>query len=269
MISTELPYREWVLLEEAVSFAMMGAAYCEAVISPRELEEFQNANGTLPRRGALFAGIEDLDFNYSERARIVDEFERKLSDAAFAKRVRFTGVRHGQREREEIPFEHFKMPRGFYFGADKIEPNSARNAKHGDEAEWREVLVFRADIVAWLEANYPQVLPSRSDAAEGAGAANSTALAAPIRAPYKTGAPGRPTSMHQIKLELDRRVQAGEISTNANARQLSCDLAKWYENVLRKNDQNFPPIAAETIRKALRGPLRAALSALDGMRAGS
>ena len=65
--------------------------------------------------------------------------------------------------------------------------------------------------------------------------------AAPLDATQmsRTGAAGRPSVMHLVKLELERRVKNGEITEGCeSAKRIAQELAEWYENGPRKERPN-------------------------------
>jgi hypothetical protein len=69
--------------------------------------------------------------------------------------------------------------------------------------------------------------------------------------PGRTGAPGRPTSMHIVLEELERRGLAGEIE--AGVRAEAAALAKWFSAAY----PGAPPLTAKTIENRIRSRFRA------------
>jgi hypothetical protein len=64
-------------------------------------------------------------------------------------------------------------------------------------------------------------------------------------APLSTGAPGRRTSMHLVRVELERRALAGEVLASMTAEAEA--LAAW----LPQKHPEYPPLTPKTIRNAL------------------
>ncbi len=83
--------------------------------------------------------------------------------------------------------------------------------------------------------------------AEGAAAAAHTDRQVP-----GTGAPGRPSAMHKVAQELQRRAEAGRLEPSLN-RQAQV-LAEW----LTATHPDLPPATAKTIANRLREAYRAA-----------
>jgi hypothetical protein len=65
-------------------------------------------------------------------------------------------------------------------------------------------------------------------------------------APDRTGAPGRPSSMHLVELEAARRRSAGETKQSVK------DEAKFLEQWLKDNHPGAPPTTAKTIENRIR-----------------
>jgi hypothetical protein len=69
--------------------------------------------------------------------------------------------------------------------------------------------------------------------------------------PYRTGAPGRPSVMHLIEQEFDRRSQAGE--TRASLKEEARVLAAWAQLQLPRD---APRVTTKTIENRLRQAFR-------------
>jgi len=68
---------------------------------------------------------------------------------------------------------------------------------------------------------------------------------------YGTGAPGRPSSVHFIKAEMERRAARGEMNTTALAREAQA-LAAWLHAV----HPNAPQVKPKTLQNVLRAKWR-------------
>jgi hypothetical protein len=71
---------------------------------------------------------------------------------------------------------------------------------------------------------------------------------------YHSGAPGRPTSMHLIEAELDRRIMAG--ATFSSIASAAAELAHW----LAQTHPNAPKATPKAIKNRLAGKIRPALT---------
>ena len=67
----------------------------------------------------------------------------------------------------------------------------------------------------------------------------------------KTGAPGRPSSMHIIEAEFQRRKESGSVAESLNSE--SAQLEAWF----KKQYPDKPPVTAKTIANRLRDHFRA------------
>jgi hypothetical protein len=63
---------------------------------------------------------------------------------------------------------------------------------------------------------------------------------------YRTGAPGKPSSAHLVKNELERRGETGQIESNLEKQAKS--LAEW----LKEKHPNAPPMTVRTIENQIR-----------------
>lgn len=190
------------------------------------------------------------------------DFCRKLSDAAFGQRIRFKGKRKVDDSVacELIPFDYFREPRGFFSGTDKIEPFASglddtaifECATSNMDTVWHEVLVNRDDFLKWFKQEFPQL---QSDIAAPECRPNANLNATQMS---RTGAAGRPSAMHLVKQEFERRERDGEIPRGTSAKKICEELADWYQNGPRKEHPQLPPLAFETIRKSLRDDIRRA-----------
>lgn len=68
--------------------------------------------------------------------------------------------------------------------------------------------------------------------------------------PSKSGMPGRPSSMHIIEAEFQRRKESGSIAESLNAE--STQLESWF----KKQHPDNPPVTAKTIANRLRDNFR-------------
>jgi hypothetical protein len=68
---------------------------------------------------------------------------------------------------------------------------------------------------------------------------------------YRTGAPGKPTSSHLVKAELERRAATGKMSTTLAAE------AEQLERWLRSEHPSAPPMAVHSIENSIRSKYRA------------
>jgi hypothetical protein len=163
----ELPLTPWLELQYAVNFALHGLAFYPKFASIEGLQKIDAVLGGKPP-GAILYGVGGHDYNAYTLA--VGEFERRLSKAAFERRVRLQGIGSKQSTptRQEIGSEYFAQPRGLAAGdatgGDDIEsepldaPPAARARLTTD---WRNCLVERSGFVAWLAQAYPNVPPQR------------------------------------------------------------------------------------------------------------
>ncbi len=69
--------------------------------------------------------------------------------------------------------------------------------------------------------------------------------------PVRSGAPGRPSSMHYIEAEFDRRAEEGRIEPSIRAEAKA--LAAWFRDWVAEKDWRAPCPTAKTIENRLRG----------------
>ena len=192
----------------------------------------------------------------------------RLSRGACSERVSFKGKREtgDAADYVPIPSEYFVTPRNFISETGDIGPLlSGANeeeeilayAMSNEPVAWYHVLVNRDDFLKWFGEEFPQ-LHSNVAAPESHPDANLDATQM-----SRTGAAGRPSGMHLVKSELERRANSGEIPipNNGSIKMIADELAEWYESGPRKKQTKLPPLKSDTIRKALRSEIRAAISA--------
>lgn len=108
------------------------------------------------------------------------------------------------------------------------------------DQEYRDVVLNRTQFLEAIKLKRP------SPQAEGAAIGSTGAIQRNVRMkPIATGAPGRPTSMHLVERELDRRIAAGDSwpSKVSGAEELS----EW----LRINHKLAPRLTPKTIKNRL------------------
>lgn len=164
------------------------------------------------------------------------ELSRWISLAGFSG-VRFCGrpaVAHTDEATgpmQEIPTVYFRKERGVYGmtlsrvsmdqTSDEMSAAALEDARGCGEPDWIEVLVSREDIVCYIQKNGWQTEKTVS------------------------GAPGRPSSMHLVRLEFERRAKTGKILDKKS------DEAKYLESWLKERYPMQPPITAKTIANNL------------------
>lgn len=163
-----------------------------------------------------------------------------FSDAAFAEILKLMGrparphEGTSSHEIQAIPSVYFRKQRSFYgssgVGRLPFEPTSADlaqdiiDAKSATaEGDWIEVLVDSSGIVALVKSR----LEGRS----------------------RSGGPGRPTSMHLVEHEFQRRMRLG-LAADTNTKE-SEFLASWLKNT----HEGEPRLTPKAIRNRL-GPIR-------------
>lgn len=132
---------------------------------------------------------------------------------------------------QEIPTVYFRKERGSYGASlsrvsmdqtpDEMDAAARDDVNGCGEPDWMEVLVSREDIVRYIQKNGWQIERMAS------------------------GAPGRPTSMHLVRLEFDRRMKDGRILNKKS------DEAKYLESWLKERYPTQPPLTAKTISNNL------------------
>lgn len=214
----EIPNRPWLRLEEA--------------------------EAALFRSGAVNQTFVEWDGKrcISGDARI--QLSKLLSDAAFEGAIALKGRPArphdgvGFAPHQDIPLTYFRKTRSFYgcsgIGrlsfeptADELRQDSIDINGDGGETDWVDVLVSRDGI---------------------------NTLCGEAKADSRSGAPGRPTSMHLVEIEFRRRMDLG-LSSSTNTEEAET-LSKW----LLDSHPTKPRLTAKTIRNHL-GPLRRELEA--------
>jgi hypothetical protein len=122
-----------------------------------------------------------------------------------------------------------------------------------DEQHWKadfndQLFLFRSRPATWTHLQVKKSDVLREIKFEGKEPA--------VKAVYDSGTPGRPTSMHLVRMEFEARYNRGQ---TAQSITLEADaLAEW----LRKAHPDAPPLKPKTIRnqlaEAFRGRLRGA-----------
>jgi len=288
MSTNKMPDAPWVRLQDAVTYWEENMPTVANAVPQRDRSHVKAGEVTylLPPPAREFADTPELDPNIiamrevaaAEKGRDLDvdvlrpdpdaanamyEFDCKLSEAARDQRVQFRGKRDTSdaSDHETIPFGYFSTSRGFCFGSEieafpypMDDEALLRDAVSGKVVVWHDVFVNRDDFLKWIEEDFPEFYQSNiASLCHGDADLDAAQIS-------KTGAPGRPTAMHLVSQELQRRVENGEVPKGASARKISQDLAEWYKNGPRKKQPKLPPIAFDTIRKSLGADLRKAKS---------
>jgi hypothetical protein len=102
------------------------------------------------------------------------------------------------------------------------------------------VMIPKAAFAAWLR---PSAKPDAAPSPPAATAAAENPAVPPL---LRTGAPGRPTSMHLIRAEHSRRLAAKEACASVSAE--ASHLAGW----LRAAHPAAPPVTPKTIENGIR-----------------
>ena len=200
MACVKLPSRGWLRLEEAIGYWQANTpAVANAVPQRQELHvkagevtyllppparEFADTPESDPdiiamRKVAAAEKGRDLKVDVLQpdprAAAAMREFDCKLSEAAFAKRVQFRGKRDtvDELDHEPIPFGYFSTERGFCLGSE-IEPfpypindeTLFKAATSGKVAIWHDVLVHRDEFMSWLAEAYPSCANLVRDSAD-------------------------------------------------------------------------------------------------------
>lgn len=213
VVTHEIPDRPWLRLEEAEA-ALLTSGIVKVVEVEHEGERYLSGDAQL-------------------------EISKIFSEAGFAGSLKFMGrptapyeaVSHG--DLQDIPIVYFRKERSFYgsggIGHLSFEPTEndlaqeAIDLKTGNgDGDWQEVLVGRDGLLQILNRN-----PNRG----------------------RTGAPGRPTSMHLVEIEFRRRFRLGQTLTSNGAE------AEHLEGWLKAAHPSEPQLTAKTIVNRL-APVR-------------
>ena len=238
---------QWIRLGDAL-------AQCEKASGdegtwPPEMEDIQQAIGR------CYAYQSHLNKYLSEAgaSRLLIFKGVKITDEA--------GARNGPME-IVLP-EYFRLSRTFVPQRHEIDPWSGSEPmddffaarKLGERLpRWLDVIVERAAFEAWLpvwlEKWLAEAVKHGWRTQEEATAFMHAAGMAVTPAPSATGAPGRPSSMHLIKAEFERRRESGltEKTLAAEVRYLGT----W----LRENYPDHPPAKEKTISNKMRQAYR-------------
>jgi hypothetical protein len=109
------------------------------------------------------------------------------------------------------------------------------------DQEYRDVILDRAGFLKSIKVQR-NLSPPEDAAANRTAAIQGYGQAAE---PVATGAPGRPTSMHLVEAELDRRIAAGD--TWPSKMSAAHELSEW----LRLNHNQAPQLTPKTIKNRL------------------
>lgn len=157
-----------------------------------------------------------------------DDANKSLKAACVAGKIRVTGVPAGGGERQVVPFEAFQNAELI------VEDGGAlyREPKLGGQMLFRD-LRFPRDEVQNLE---------REDSDS----------AVPASVSDHSGAPGRPSSMHIILAEFERRISAGE--TCQRVSHEAAELFRWFE--AQADYRKMARATANTIENQIRARFR-------------
>ena len=142
-----LPEREWLRLQEAMTFAFHGIAFSSRVDS---LTDLSKVNETLTelRYPSIYGSIDVM--NYAAMGRVHAAFNNSLSEAGLAGRVKF------RCSDTDIHISRFLNIRDFSTLDDTIRPNFDASNREID-AELRDVMVERKSFLKWFKEAYPSL----------------------------------------------------------------------------------------------------------------
>ena len=137
-----------------------------------------------------------------------------------------------------IPATYFRKTRGMYGsqGISRLPGNMQQEAQDAaaredaagyPDSDWQEVVINRGSLIPYIKRNSAEVIS------------------------ISTGAPGRPSPMHLVKLEHARRVKENQAFTGRQ------DEAEYLESWLKEQFPTLPPLTAKTIRNRLADAARA------------
>jgi hypothetical protein len=170
-------------------------------------------------------------------------YEQLLARIA-SEEIKAVGIRNG--ERQPVPAHHFARIRVSYpfveepFGLLLSDELYLSSFAYLDEEHWRKG--HDDSLQNRYGCQWGRLMVLKSDVArfwpfdEAAG----------VVYPQRSGAPGRPTSMHLVKAEFDARCARSELA--ASLAQEARYLADW----LRSAHPSAPPLTDKTIKNKLR-----------------
>ncbi|WP_454655136.1 hypothetical protein [Bosea beijingensis] len=234
-IKQGLPEGRNIRLQEAITWAYTGWSWSNATASLNDISELER-RADFPAPNSIYALIPDVPREHSlERdGALFSRFDESLGEACFRGEIALTGRRIGSKNFEAIPHTYFFKPRGFsYLYGDRID-DTPTNASldvifaHRDDGDWEDAIVDRDQFLTWFNKAKAHIV----------GVADIPDTSPTI---YRTGAPGRPTSMRVVLEEAERRLEAGvEVG---KLLPFAKELARW----LTVEHEKAPPLKPETI----------------------
>ena len=178
---------------------------------------------------------------------------RGLVNAIASERISVIGSRDGQME--QVPAIQFAACQvDFPWLVDTTKPSrpddvSLRSYLYRNEAEWLDG--FDDALFVQHTAKWKRIMAAKADVArEWPFNLNSDAHGPIESAAIRTGAPGRPTSMHLVKAEHAGRWDRGDVENTVKAQAEA--LSSWLSNA----HPLAPPLTAKTIENGIRDDYR-------------
>ena len=196
----ELPDRKEITLSEAVTAFVYGRAW-----------------DTAQRLGLRFARMGIGPVLTIEESAKLDNFLERLNWAAYAGRIKFRALKIGKKYaadgHTDIDPLYFSQQRGFEWYCDRIWSRDLSELDHSTE-DWHDVHLDRGQFEAWLRDMDVSVTQSPDADVQGE------------RKTFRTGAAGRPESMHFVLKMAQRRLGAGDYPETLTAfcEQLAAEL---------------------------------------------
>jgi hypothetical protein len=161
--------------------------------------------------------------------------------------IKVVGIRNG--ERQPVPAHHFAGIRVSYpfiedFELLLTEELYLLSFAYLDEEHWRKG--HDDSLENRYGRQWERLMVLKSDVARFWPLDEAAGVGYPLR----SGAPGRPTSMHLVQAEFDARCARGEVA--ASLTKEAEDLAEW----LKRAHPSAPPVTPKTIQNNLRGAFR-------------
>ncbi len=245
MAGCEFPDREWIALRLRQAVKFWWSDCFQSLPGPLATDDLNPPHASPGGKNDGVAFVPDHKVVCA-----AFDFDCRLSEAAFAQRVRFKGKREDNdtSEHEPIDFGYFSKPRGFCLGDGEIQPmpyptndqDIFEHAVTNKVAVWHDVLVHRDDFMTWIIEAYPScasLIPAGSSSIESLPVLETI---------YRTGASGRPTSKHLVDTELQRRAATGSLLPSLKREAES--LEQW----LKKEHPDAPRMTAKTIENSFR-----------------